>query len=79
MDDNSESHDIPDLGEQLVRRVKAGFILQGTSLRQWCRAHGMHGQNALVALRGGWRGPSATRWIKRICRAAHIENVHPDG
>ncbi len=59
-------------GENLYRVIRAGFVLRDSSLRQWCIAHGVSPQNAAAALRGGWRGPAASKLIRRIARAAGV-------
>lgn len=64
-------------GENLYRIIRAGFVLQDTSLRQWCIAHGVSPQNAASALRGGWRGPAASRLIRRMARAACVTLTKP--
>ena len=38
-------------------KVRAGFVRQGTSLRQWCLANGIKRQNARKAMTGEWKGP----------------------
>jgi lambda repressor-like predicted transcriptional regulator len=42
-----------------LQRVKAGFILRGTSLSAWSRTHGVARQNVRAALMATWRGPKA--------------------
>lgn len=65
----------PEPGKDLYRRVRAGFVLQGTSLQTWCRQHGTHASNAQRALIGSWDGPSAKDLRRRVIKAARIEEI----
>lgn len=62
-------------GFDLHKRVRAGFLLQGTSLTEWCRANGTHISNARGALLGTWNGPKGREMRTRIVKAARIEQV----
>ena len=55
---------------QRLAAARAGFIIQGTTLRQWCQANGVDPGYAHKALSGANRGPSAIALRDRICRAA---------
>lgn len=52
--------------EDRLRKVKAGFILRGTSLHEWCKVNGVWHQNARRALLGHWTGPTASALVKRL-------------
>ncbi|HEL7676555.1 TPA: hypothetical protein UL918_000912 [Stenotrophomonas maltophilia] len=62
-------------GIDLHKRVRAGFLLQGTTLTQWCRENGTHISNARGALLGTWDGPKGRDMRSRIVRAARIDRV----
>ena len=46
-------------GQKLYVTVRAGLIARGSSLNQWCEAHGYHHSNVRKALLGEWDGPTA--------------------
>lgn len=62
-------------GLQLQLRVRTGFLLQGTSLTEWCRNNGTHISNARGALLGTWNGPKGQAMRSRIVKAARIEKI----
>lgn len=51
-------------------RAKAGFVLKGTTLRQWCRSAGVDTGYATKALTGKQSGPKARELSARILRAS---------
>ena len=51
------------------RQVRAGFIANGTTLTEWCRANGTHIQNVRDAFFGRWNGPGAKKMVVRDARA----------
>jgi hypothetical protein len=59
--------------KQLYASVRAGFISQHTSLNKWCRAHGIHRQNARDALLGIWTGDAANALCARLIGASGID------
>jgi len=59
--------------EKRSRQVKAGFIMQGTTLHAWCLQNGIAPQNAGKALKGDWKGPKATLLVSRILDAAGVQ------
>ena len=66
---------IPDPGLPFYNRVKAGFILQNSSLEAWCREHNLRRQNVTSALLGGWRGPKARELVTRISAESKPEEL----
>ncbi|MGO2233490.1 MAG: hypothetical protein ACTH5B_05405 [Marinomonas sp.] len=58
---------------ELYTRVKAGFILQGSSLGRWCLNNGVSRQNAAQALKGIWNGPKSTALKELIVAASGID------
>ena len=62
-------------GFDLHARVRAGFLLQGTTLTEWCRSNGTHISNARGALLGTWNGPKGKAMRSRIIKAARIEKI----
>jgi hypothetical protein len=61
---------VSDAQVERQRRVRAGFVAQGSSLSAWCRANGVQRQNAHKALVGQWSGPKADELVARITVAA---------
>lgn len=64
-----------DPGLDLHKRVRAGFVLQGKTLTEWCRANGTTVTNARAALLGTWNGPKGRAMRSRIVKAACIDRV----
>ncbi|AKB07703.1 TPA: hypothetical protein ACGFW3_002676 [Vibrio cholerae] len=56
----------------LYTQVKAGFLLQGTSLNRWCVENGVHRQNAAQALKGLWKGEKSNSLKEKIIVASGI-------
>ena len=59
----------------LLTKIRAGFILKGTTMNAWCAKHAINRPNATMAILGGWRGPKAKRLVARIKRAAGVEEA----
>ena len=59
-------------GLELMRRVRGGFILQDTTLGEWCDANGISKSNARHALIGSWNGPKGKALRTKIVKAAAI-------
>jgi hypothetical protein len=53
-----------------LARVKAGFILEGTTLKGWCRANGVDARYAHKVLAGQHTGPKAKALKRRIIQAS---------
>ena len=60
-------------GPDLNRAVLAGFILQGSTLGQWCRANRVKHSNARACLFGSWNGPKARELRQEIVAAAGLK------
>lgn len=60
----------PSPGEELLSSVRAGFVLQGTSLSEWCETHQLARQNVRVALLGGWNGQKAQEIRYQVVEAS---------
>lgn len=56
----------------LYQKVKAGFVLQGKSLKAWCRENGTNLPNARASLIGTWNGPAGKEMRARIVTAAKL-------
>lgn len=59
----------------LYTKVKAGFLLQGTSLHRWCIENGIQRQNAAQALKGVWKGQKSKELREKISQAAGIAGI----
>ena len=55
------------------RRVKAGFVSQGTTLHAWCVGEGLKRQNVAKALLGEWTGPKALKLVARALEASGVK------
>jgi hypothetical protein len=62
----------PEPSRDLLRKVKAHFILEGTTLTAWCRDNGINMPNAREALMGTWDGPAGRRLRERLCHVAGL-------
>lgn len=60
----------PDIS--LYRSVMAGFVLQGTTLNQWCCLNGINRSWAFQCLTGRRAGPAADALIARLRTAAGL-------
>lgn len=59
-------------GKARYQRVRAGFIIQGSTLNQWCSENGTNIQNVRDAFLGRWQGPKANELRQRVTQAAGI-------
>lgn len=60
-------------GLDLLRRVRAAFIINDTTLKAWCRENGVHPSNARNAVIGSWNGPAGKAMRARIIRASGLK------
>lgn len=66
------NENIPNKLRERQRRVRAGFVVQGTSLTAWCKERGVKHQNARKALDEEWTGPKAKTLVAEILEAAGV-------
>lgn len=59
-------------GKDLVLKVRAGFVAQGSSLSRWCQQNGIDRPNARLCLMGAWDGPKSRMLRMRIAEAAGL-------
>ena len=59
-------------GPDLYQRVRAGFVMKGTSLTRWCREKGINPTGARTALTGGWNGPKGRQLRSDLIKASGI-------
>ena len=52
------------------QKVRAGFIMNGTTLNEWCKTNGVHIQNVRSAFLGEWNGTKAAELRKRVTEAS---------
>ncbi len=57
-------------GKASYQKARAGFILKGTTLTEWCKANGTHIQNVRAAFFGDWNGPGAEKIKRRVTEAS---------
>lgn len=65
----------PPPSPDLYATVRAGFVRQGTTLNQWCIAHGLKRQSARKVLLGQWKGPTATLVMTALLEASRYEQM----
>ena len=65
----------PDPSLDLYRQVRAHFILQGTTLKAWCRDNDTHLSNARNCLVGSWNGPRGRAMRARIVKACGLKKT----
>ena len=56
--------------KSLYCKVRAGFIIQGTSLAMWCQENGIARQYAAKVLKNEKNGPKATELKIKLIQAA---------
>lgn len=61
----------------LLLRVRAAFIVQGTTLHSWCHRNRVHVTGARQALIGTWNGPKGRALRARIVKAAGLTASAP--
>ncbi len=60
-------------GEQLYRKVLAGFTLKGSSFSRYCQDNDINRANARSAIMGVWNGDKGKALAKQIIKAAGVE------
>ena len=65
--------------QNLYLAVRTGFISQGTSLNQWCIAHGVNRQTAERALAGLRHSARSRALVDEILAAALPKSVRRNG
>lgn len=65
----------PAPGPDLVRRVRAGFVMKGTTMHRWCREQGIAVQNVRQTLTGAWNGPKGRKLRALVIKAAGVEGI----
>lgn len=65
--------DIP-AGNDLNRKVRIGFINQGTTLSAWCRSHNVTAASARAALIGSWDGKKGRALRESLIKASGISS-----
>lgn len=63
------------LGQDLLIRVRAGFVGRGTTLNAWCQENGVHHSNARQVLLGAWDGPAGRKLRAKILKAAGLTSL----
>lgn len=56
--------------DRLYAKVKAGFVLQGTSFTSWCHEQGYGHANVRAAILGAWSGRKAAALVERVVSAS---------
>ncbi|MFI3273733.1 hypothetical protein [Vibrio sp.] len=62
----------------LYTKVKAGFLLKGTSLHRWCIDNEVKRQAAAQALKGIWNGPKSNELKQRLIEAAGLVSMEDE-
>jgi hypothetical protein len=58
--------------DSLCRKVRAAFILQGTTLAAYCRRNSIAPRGAYAALSGTWKGPKADLLRQHLVGASGV-------
>ena len=66
----SSIHTQEGAGKASYHMVRAGFIMQGTTLNEWCAENGTRIQNVRDAFFGRWKGPGADELVRRVTLAS---------
>jgi hypothetical protein len=61
--------------EQQFSRVKAAFILKGTSFNAWCIENGIDTSSAYKAMLGKWSGEKGKALRVRIIEASKAKTI----
>lgn len=61
-----------DPGRDLLAQVRAGFLIQHTTLAEWCRKQGTHPSAVRQAIYGTWAGPKGRSIREAVLKAAGI-------
>lgn len=64
-------------GPELMNQVRAGFLLQNTTLAEWCREHGINASAARQAVYGTWNGAKGQAMRARVLKAAGLQKQAP--
>lgn len=62
-------------GTELLAKVRAGFIAQGTSFSGYCEDNNINRPNARQALLGAWDGPAGRALRAQLVKAANVEQM----
>jgi len=62
-------------GQELYNHVRAGFILQNTTLSEWCLKNGMTQTSAKASLHGMSNGPKGKKLRDLLIKESNIENL----
>lgn len=65
-------NEAPPASLELFNRVRAGFMMQGTSLKQWCEANDIDRGTATYALKTATRNGAPVALRKRLIEAAKV-------
>lgn len=59
----------------LYDKVRAAFIVQGTTLSAWCRGHNIKQTHAKSSLYGSWNGPKGSELRKQLIKESRVESL----
>lgn len=62
-----------DPGDALWRRIRAGLLLEGVTLAEWCKTHGVSRQFAYQCATGRRKGRTALQLLSRLAEAAELK------
>jgi len=61
----------------VLNQVKAGFIMQETTLEEFCKKKGFDPSNTRKALLGTWKGPKANKRRSILLKASKPKKAKP--
>lgn len=71
------SNTTPQPGPDLMNRVRAGFLLQNTTLAEWCREQKINASAARQAVYGTWNGIKGQAMRAKVLKAAGLQPEAP--
>jgi len=63
------------INRELLLRVRAGLLVQHTTLADWCRRAGVHPSAVRQALYGTWAGPKGRAVRAQVLKAAGVQEA----
>ncbi len=65
----------PPPGRDLMLQVRAGLLLQNTTLSAWCRKRQVNASAVRQAIYGTWAGPKGRAMRAEVLKAAGIKDA----
>jgi len=66
----------PPASMELHTRIRAAFILNGTTFTRWCKENNVDPQNARQCIMGVWNGPKGRELRAKIIEASGVRAIN---